>query len=187
MSGKSVGAYFDRFLDLSSRVPTLSDTEARFALVNILNTEVQVHMLGQHHCPTFAAAMEELRVYGHAQRGSHPTGYRANFGSPLLIPSPRGTEPTPCESSTLQRHPLRPFSAPTLPRPTSTSKCFQSFSKSPFLRPAQRPTAAALLALPGTRPNFRPSSSFSSPRSYSDICNNGHIISRPYYHCDLGI
>ena len=56
----------DRFLDLSSRVPTLSDTNARFALVNGHKPEVQVHMLGQHHCTTLAAALEELRVYGHA-------------------------------------------------------------------------------------------------------------------------
>ena len=54
--------YVDRFLDLSSRVPTLSDTEARFALVNGLKTEVQVHVLGLHHCTTLAAALEELRV-----------------------------------------------------------------------------------------------------------------------------
>ena len=74
-------AYVDRFLDLSSRVPTLSDTEARFALVNGLKPEVQVHMLGQHHCTTLAAALEELRVYGHARRGAHPTGVRADFGS----------------------------------------------------------------------------------------------------------
>ena len=60
-------AYVDRFLDLSSRVATLSDTEARFALVNGLKPEVQVHMLGQHHCTTLAAALEELRVYGHAR------------------------------------------------------------------------------------------------------------------------
>ena len=43
VSSKQTGdldAYVDRFLDLSSRVPTLSDTEARFALVNGLKPEV---------------------------------------------------------------------------------------------------------------------------------------------------
>ena len=81
-------AYVDRFLDLSSRVPTLSDTEARFALVNGLKTEVQVHVLGLHHCATLAAALEELRVYGHARRGAHPTGSRADFGSSLDTRAP---------------------------------------------------------------------------------------------------
>ena len=52
-----IDAYVDRFLDLSSRVPTLTDTEARFALVNGLKPEVQVHMLGQHHCTNLAAAL----------------------------------------------------------------------------------------------------------------------------------
>ena len=42
-------AYVDRFLDLSYRVPTLSDTDVDFALVNCLTPGVQVHMLGQQH------------------------------------------------------------------------------------------------------------------------------------------
>ena len=71
---KSIGDYVDRFLDLSSRVPNLPDAEAKFALVKGLKLEVQIHVLGQYHVNSLAEAPEELRVYGHASRGTHTTG-----------------------------------------------------------------------------------------------------------------
>ena len=64
-----IDAYVDRFLELQSRVPNLPDKEARFALVRGLKPQVQVHMLGQHHVTSLAAALEELRVYSLARRG----------------------------------------------------------------------------------------------------------------------
>ena len=43
-------------------------------------------MLGQHHVNTLAEALEELRVYGHARRGTHTTGTRADFGTSPSAP-----------------------------------------------------------------------------------------------------
>ena len=76
----------DRFLDLSSRVSNLPDAEAKFALVKGLKPEVQIHMLGQHHVNSLAETLEELRVYGHARRGTHTTGTRADVGTSLSAP-----------------------------------------------------------------------------------------------------
>ena len=53
-----IDAYADRFLELQSRVHNLPDEEARFALVRGLKSEVQVHMLGQHHVTSLPAALE---------------------------------------------------------------------------------------------------------------------------------
>ena len=70
----SIEDYVIRFIDLYSRVPNLPDADAKFALVKGLKPEVQIHMLGQHHVNSPAEALEELRVYGHARRGTHTTG-----------------------------------------------------------------------------------------------------------------
>ena len=79
-----IDTYVERFLDLHSSVPDLPDAEARFALVRGLKPEVQVHMLGQHHVTSLAAALEELRVYSHTRRGiPYASGSRADFGSSL--------------------------------------------------------------------------------------------------------
>ena len=82
----SIEDYVDRFLVLSSRVQNLPDAEAKFALVKGLKPEVQIHMLGQHHVNPLAEALEELRVYGHARRGTHTTGTRADFGTSFSAP-----------------------------------------------------------------------------------------------------
>ena len=83
-----IDTYVERFLD-HSRVPDLPDAEARFALVRGPKPEVHVHMLGQHHVTSLAAALEELRVYSHARRGNpYVSGTRADFGSSLDTRAP---------------------------------------------------------------------------------------------------
>ena len=37
--------YVDRFLDLSSRLPNLAGAEAKYALMNGLKSQVQIHLL----------------------------------------------------------------------------------------------------------------------------------------------
>ena len=79
----------ERFFDLQSRAPALSDAEAHFALVCGLRPDVQVHMLGQHHVTSLAAAPEKLRVYSHARRGlSYASDTPAGFGSSLDARAP---------------------------------------------------------------------------------------------------
>ena len=74
----------DRFLDISSRLPNLADAEAKYALINGLKSEVQIHLLGQTHVTTLREALAELRVYAQARRGARPTtGSRADFGTAI--------------------------------------------------------------------------------------------------------
>ena len=74
----------DRFLDLSSRLSNPADAEAKYALVNGLKPEVEIHLLGQAHVTTLREALAELRVYAQARRGAIPTtGSRADFGTAI--------------------------------------------------------------------------------------------------------
>ena len=68
----SIEDYVDRFLDLSSKLPNLADAEAKYALINGLKSEVQIHLLGQSHGPTLREALAELRVHAQARQGAQP-------------------------------------------------------------------------------------------------------------------
>ena len=68
----SIQDYVDRFLDPSSRLPNLADAVAKYALINGLKSEVQIHLLGQAHVTTLREALAELRVYAQARRGAQP-------------------------------------------------------------------------------------------------------------------
>ena len=53
----SIEDYVDRFLDLSSRLPNPADAEAKYALINGLTSEAQIHLLGQARVTTLREAL----------------------------------------------------------------------------------------------------------------------------------